>query len=753
MFSPGNGGVYITGTSARQWEKSLSLVGLLPHAAAPGAREGETQSSVSSLRSMWSSAPFASPFATPAKKRQRDELEVGGAELKKLVVVGLRCNLGPISFAIWQKNSTMKALGFEFVAYKVEAGAEATPEALQRIETAYMIVLDDDMAKETNRSVLLKWAKWDGIPDIENVYIVSRAMIQLMIDEKKSLDPRQYLHPLQLRSGGGGREEATAASACLAMEVVGNMQDQKKPPMQSPTGKREYRPNAAKFLCQANPTTAVPLNLNEEISEVFDKLLDFYEGSSKSGKIADQGRVKAYRAVSKYLKTLDYKLTDTNFKQKLSGKFGFGPGVMKKISEILNLGYCCKLRAREADPVHQVIRVFCKIWGVGPATASNLYHQMGFRTIEAIRKNPQSLSNRQRIGLKYYEELQERIPRQEVDRIFHSVLAIAQGLDSSTWGYLCGSHRRRKPDSGDVDVLLILPPIPGGADGTKFNAVVGIDGDDAAAAWAATVKADDSASYSDDQTIHSREQERAESFLQRLLEALKRAGILTDHLAGHKGDTDPSMGGGWGGNRAGRATGYDATASRASYMGIGVDTSLAHGAKHRRIDIKIYPPWQLPYALLYFTGTDLFNRSMRLYAKKIRTKEAPKGYTLSDKGLFPKLRWHHKTKECINGPCVVGLHTEREVMAYLGLSWREPWERTGGVDSVVSASSVQDDRASTGGGVDPGAALMEEAPPEGQDPQDPGLVEVEDGYVEIDSDSDSDHDDRKDGNRDGYGTP
>ena len=48
---------------------------------------------------------------------------------------------------------------------------------------------------------------------------------------------------------------------------------------------------------------------------------------------------------------------------------------------------------------------------------------------------------------------------------------------------------------------------------------------------------------------------------------------------------------------------------------------------HRRIDIKVYETDAFPTALLYFTGSDKFNRSMRLWAKR-------KGYALQDKGLF-----------------------------------------------------------------------------------------------------------------------
>eukprot|EP01035_Chromulina_nebulosa_P020141 gene20141-26150_t len=59
-----------------------------------------------------------------------------------------------------------------------------------------------------------------------------------------------------------------------------------------------------------------------------------------------------------------------------------------------------------------------------------------------------------------------------------------------------------------------------------------------------------------------------------------------------------------------------------TYMGIcklSKDDSI-----HRRIDIKYYPKKLFPFALLYFTGSDHFNRSMRLYASK-------QGYSLNDK--------------------------------------------------------------------------------------------------------------------------
>ena len=71
-----------------------------------------------------------------------------------------------------------------------------------------------------------------------------------------------------------------------------------------------------------------------------------------------------------------------------------------------------------------------------------------------------------------------------------------------------------------------------------------------------------------------------------------------------------------------------AAPNKAKEMYMGVCKVPKPGALARRIDIKVYPKEQYGFALLYFTGSDYFNRSMRLFADK-------KGFTLSDNGLVP----------------------------------------------------------------------------------------------------------------------
>ena len=77
---------------------------------------------------------------------------------------------------------------------------------------------------------------------------------------------------------------------------------------------------------------------------------------------------------------------------------------------------------------------------------------------------------------------------------------------------------------------------------------------------------------------------------------------------------------------------------------------LFEGETHHRIDIKYYPIEQFAFATLYFTGSDMFNRSMRLYARK-------KGYSLSDHGICEVDR-NSKSERIWKGSSIA-LYTEK----------------------------------------------------------------------------------------------
>jgi DNA polymerase IV len=87
----------------------------------------------------------------------------------------------------------------------------------------------------------------------------------------------------------------------------------------------------------------------------------------------------------------------------------------------------------------------------------------------------------------------------------------------------------------------------------------------------------------------------------------------------------------------------------------------------RRMDLLIVPEGEVGAALLYFTGNDIFNRSMRLLARK-------KNMRLNQKGLYKDVKRGRYGEKLNEGMLVEG-RSERKIFEALGVPWREPEER------------------------------------------------------------------------------
>ncbi|KAK4139751.1 uncharacterized protein C8A04DRAFT_15588 [Dichotomopilus funicola] len=87
----------------------------------------------------------------------------------------------------------------------------------------------------------------------------------------------------------------------------------------------------------------------------------------------------------------------------------------------------------------------------------------------------------------------------------------------------------------------------------------------------------------------------------------------------------------------------------------------------RRIDFLLVPESEYGAALIYFTGNDIFNRSMRLLASK-------RGMRLNQKGLYKDVMQGRNREKITEGELLEG-RDERRIFEVLGVKWREPWER------------------------------------------------------------------------------
>lgn len=102
--------------------------------------------------------------------------------------------------------------------------------------------------------------------------------------------------------------------------------------------------------------------------------------------------------------------------------------------------------------------------------------------------------------------------------------------------------------------------------------------------------------------------------------------------------------------------------------------SMWHGAAAlpgspiwRRIDFLLVPYDEIGAALIYFTGNDIFNRSIRLLASK-------KGMRLNQHGLWRDIICRQK-REKLNEGALVESKSEKKIFKVLGVPWRPPEHR------------------------------------------------------------------------------
>ncbi|KAH7095653.1 hypothetical protein FB567DRAFT_35494 [Paraphoma chrysanthemicola] len=94
---------------------------------------------------------------------------------------------------------------------------------------------------------------------------------------------------------------------------------------------------------------------------------------------------------------------------------------------------------------------------------------------------------------------------------------------------------------------------------------------------------------------------------------------------------------------------------------------LPNSSVWRRMDFLLVSEEEMGAALIYFTGNDIFNRSMRLLARK-------KGMRLNQRGLYKDVK-RGKRGEKLNEGVLVEGRRERVIFEVLGVPWREPHER------------------------------------------------------------------------------
>ena len=165
-------------------------------------------------------------------------------------------------------------------------------------------------------------------------------------------------------------------------------------------------------------------------------------------KTGEPMKARAYQKAEETLLGLNEEITDLS---QLQGKPGIGPTIMEKMKEYLRTGTLTLLEREKANPVN----ILTEVYGIGPKKAKDLVEK-GITTIETLRERQNEILNDvQKVGLKYFEDILERIPRSEIDEyndIFDNTFK--KVAEPGSQYEIVGSYRRGAKTSGDIDVII-----------------------------------------------------------------------------------------------------------------------------------------------------------------------------------------------------------------------------------------------------------------------------------------------------------
>lgn len=197
-------------------------------------------------------------------------------------------------------------------------------------------------------------------------------------------------------------------------------------------------------ISMASPTLTQGKNqdrLNEEFVKILSELTDIM---MRQG---EPFRAKAYRQAAESIMLFPNNITDP---KQLQGVKGIGATIMNKLNEYVETGTLRVLERERANPLNQLT----KVYGIGPKKAKDLIEK-GITTIDDLRKNEDLLTDNMKIGVKYFNDIETRIPRDEIDEYKKQLTDIFnKSTPKGSDFQIVGSYRRGVKTSGDIDIII-----------------------------------------------------------------------------------------------------------------------------------------------------------------------------------------------------------------------------------------------------------------------------------------------------------
>lgn len=161
-------------------------------------------------------------------------------------------------------------------------------------------------------------------------------------------------------------------------------------------------------------------------------------------------KVVAYNNAINNIIVYDKKIMDLN---DIANIEGIGKGIYEKIKELfLNGSISYIVNNINNDKDYKFKQLLLNIYGIGPVNANKIINK-GIKSFNELKKNLHLLNEKQRIGVKYYEDLEKKIPLNEFNK---HIKIIENKLKKYNLIYdFVGSYRRGIDNMGDIDLLIM----------------------------------------------------------------------------------------------------------------------------------------------------------------------------------------------------------------------------------------------------------------------------------------------------------
>lgn len=200
--------------------------------------------------------------------------------------------------------------------------------------------------------------------------------------------------------------------------------------------------------------------MNKTIVDQFKLLIKQikYDIDYSSGKeqITNMFRLRSITKVLNILEKYPRKITTSDQLKEI--KY-VGKKSLARIDEILKTGKLSEITIpHDIDKYLKIISKLEDVYGIGRRKAYELFKKHNVRSIEDLKeyykKGKIELPANIVKGLKYVNKIKEHIPRTEIDELNDILMDIIYQINPKLIGVICGSYRREKPYSNDIDMVL-----------------------------------------------------------------------------------------------------------------------------------------------------------------------------------------------------------------------------------------------------------------------------------------------------------